>query len=282
MIPRSIRADYPVDPVIVEILRAVSQVALAAGIDYMLVGATARDILLTHVLGLAGRRATYDVDFAVAVKDWHQFNTLKDMLKAEPGFRTDDRMQQRLYYNGTQGDLNYQLDLVPFGNISEGSTQLAWPPDMKVVMNISGYDDVLAAAELVRFAPGFDGKVVSLAGLAILKLVAWSDRGRETAKDAHDLIHLMDNYASAGNLDRVYDEEGVIEAGNYDPDQAGVYLLGKDIQRVASSHTLGVLKQIIEWDFDRLANDMVKSVRYAENAEQGVHSRLHLLLQALN
>ena len=74
----------------------------------------------------------------------------------------------------------------------------------------------------VTFLPGFDGKVVSLAGLAILKLVAWSDRGLENPKDAHDLIHLMDSYAAAGNIDRVYEEDGVIEAGAYDPDLAGV------------------------------------------------------------
>ena len=34
----------------------------------MLVGATARDILLNHVFGMAARRATHDLDFAVAVR----------------------------------------------------------------------------------------------------------------------------------------------------------------------------------------------------------------------
>lgn len=70
MIPRSIKPDLPVDPVTVEILRAVAEETQAEGIDYLLVGATARDVLLTHVHGLASRRATYDVDFAVAVKNW--------------------------------------------------------------------------------------------------------------------------------------------------------------------------------------------------------------------
>lgn len=69
MNPHSIRADRPVDPVTIDILRAVAEEARAEGIDYMLVGATARDVLLTHVFGIASRRATYDVDFAVTVKD---------------------------------------------------------------------------------------------------------------------------------------------------------------------------------------------------------------------
>jgi len=279
--PRSIKPDRPVDHVTIDILRAVAEEAQAEQVDYMLVGATARDILLTHVFGLATRRATYDVDFAIAVKDWGQFDALRARLIARGTFDSGGHAQQRLYYKGGQGDLHYHLDLVPFGPISQGTDELAWPPDMKVIMNLAGYDDVLAAAELVTFAPGFDGKVVSLAGLAILKLVAWSDRGRENPKDAHDLIHLMDNYAAAGNIDRVYDEDGVIEAADYDPDLAGVYLLGKDIQRVASERTISVLKQIVERDFDRLSTEMTRATRHLDNAEQRVQTRLRLLLQAI-
>jgi len=259
----------------------VAEEAQAEQVDYMLVGATARDILLTHVFGLAARRATYDVDFAIAVKDWDQFDALRARLIARGTFIPGGQARQRLYYKGDQGDLNYHLDLVPFGQITQGSDELAWPPDMKVIMNLAGYDDVLAAAERVTFLPGFDGKVVSLAGLAILKLVAWSDRGLENPKDAHDLIHLMDSYAAAGNIDRVYEEDGVIEAGDYDPDLAGVYLLGKDIRRVASEQTIAVLTQIVERDFNRLSNEMTKAMRHLDDAEPRIQTRLRLLLQAI-
>jgi predicted nucleotidyltransferase len=279
--PRSIRADRPIDDVTIDILRAVAEEAQAEQVDYMLVGATARDILLTHVFGLAARRATYDVDFAIAVKDWDQFDALRARLIARGTFIPGGQARQRLYYKGDQGDLNYHLDLVPFGQITQGSDELAWPPDMKVIMNLAGYDDVLAAAERVTFLPGFDGKVVSLAGLAILKLVAWSDRGLENPKDAHDLIHLMDSYAAAGNIDRVYEEDGVIEAGDYDPDLAGVYLLGKDIRRVASEQTIAVLTQIVERDFNRLSNEMTKAMRHLDDAEPRIQTRLRLLLQAI-
>lgn len=281
MTPRSVRADQPVDPVTIDILRAVAEEAKTEGIDHMLVGATARDILLTHVFGIASRRATYDVDFAIAVKDWNQFDAMKSRLIQRKTFIESGKVQQRLYYKGEHGNLNYYLDLVPFGGLAPDSKEIAWPPDMKIIMNVAGYDDVLAAAELVTFAPGFDGKVVSLAGLAILKLVAWSDRGRENPKDAYDLIHLMDSYAAAGNLDRVYDDEEVIGAGDYDPDLGGVYLLGKDIERVASARTLGTLKQIIERDYERLLLEMIKATPRVENVEQRVETRLRLLQRAL-
>lgn len=281
MTPRLIRHDRPVDPIIIDILRVVAADASADGIDYMLVGATARDILLNHVFGISARRATYDVDFAVAVEDWPQFDALRSRLLAHGTFKEHGAAKQRIYFTGPNGSLCYPLDLVPFGPIADGEGEIAWPPDMAVIMNVAGYDDVLAAAEHVRFAADFDGKVVSLAGLAILKLVAWSDRGRENPKDAHDLIHLMDNYTAAGNLERVYDEEGVIEAGDADPDLAGVYLLGKDIRHVASADTLAMLLRIIRQDFDRLCHEMIKANRHADNADERVVSRLRLLEKSL-
>lgn len=64
-----IRDDRPLNPIIIDILHSVAADASAEGIDYMLVGATARDIPLNHVFGIVARRATYDVDFAVAVRD---------------------------------------------------------------------------------------------------------------------------------------------------------------------------------------------------------------------
>jgi predicted nucleotidyltransferase len=279
--PRLIRDDRPIDPVIIDILRAVAGDASAEGIDYMLVGATARDILLNHVFGIVARRATYDVDFAVTVKDWQQFDALRARLLSRRNFKEPGTARQRLYFIGPTGIPGYQLDLVPFGEIAEGAAEIAWPPDMAVIMSVVGYDEALATAEHVQLAADFDVKVVSLSGLAILKFVAWSERGRANPKDAHDLIHLMDSYTAAGNLERVYDEEGVIEAGEADPDLAGVYLLGKDIQRVASAETLEVLRRIIRQDFDRLSNEMIKANRHLDNVEERVVSRLRLLEKSL-
>lgn len=91
----------------------------------------------------------------------------------------------------------------------------------------------------------------------------------------------MNNYADAGNFDRVYNEDGVIAAGNDDPDLAGVYLLGKDIQRIATAGTLEALKKIIGQDLDRLSNEMIKAVRHLDDPEHHVELRLRLLQQGL-
>jgi predicted nucleotidyltransferase len=58
----TIRADKPVNPVILEIIASVQTLARQLGYDYLLVGASARDMLMSHVFGIESRRATHDVD----------------------------------------------------------------------------------------------------------------------------------------------------------------------------------------------------------------------------
>ena len=236
---------------------------------------TARDLLLTHVFGIPARRATHDVDFAVAVEDWNQFEDLKTRLLAREGFDTSERMKQRLYYDGEKKEAGYPIDLVPFGGITQGTDEISWPPDMAVTMNVVGYGEVLAAAVSVEIAEGVNIRVASLPGLAILKLVAWSDRGASNSKDAQDLYHLMANYAQAGNIDRLYgDEFPMLEAAEHDPDIAGACLLGKDVALLANESTRLALKKILEESYDALALEMVKSIRMMEDASERVETRL--------
>ncbi len=54
--------------------------ATGLGIDIMVVGAVARDILMQHYVGLTPERATADLDIAIAVSSWAGFDTLTDPL----------------------------------------------------------------------------------------------------------------------------------------------------------------------------------------------------------
>ncbi|WP_433298991.1 hypothetical protein ACQP2F_45010 [Actinoplanes sp. CA-030573] len=59
--------------------------AVACGLDIMVVGATARDILIRHALGAAPQRATADVDVAVAVSSWAALRQLTGGLAKRSG-----------------------------------------------------------------------------------------------------------------------------------------------------------------------------------------------------
>jgi len=273
--PHSLKPEFPLDATALEILCTVTAEAASAGIECMIIGATARDILLTHVFGVPPRRATYDVDFAVAVENWDQFEQLKSRLSAKKGFDASERMKQRLYYLGQEKEHGHPLDLVPFGGITQDTNEIVWPPDMQVTMNVAGYQEVLKAAEQVELAPGYIAKVASLTGLAILKRIAWSDRGSSNPKDAHDLYQIMTKYADAGNADRLYGAEfTLLEQADYDPEIAGACLLGKDTALLASETTYLQLMAILEQDYDRLALEMVKSIRHADDAQAKVEVRM--------
>jgi predicted nucleotidyltransferase len=64
----------------------------------LLVGAAARDLLLVHVHGQRVRRATKDVDFAVAIASQEAHTQLQKRLMDHHGFRNDSLQVQRLFF----------------------------------------------------------------------------------------------------------------------------------------------------------------------------------------
>src|SRR6185437_11520865 len=113
----SISPERPVDPFIVAILELIDRLLHDAKIPYMLVGATARDLLLHHVFGHAVTRATYDLDFAVLVDSWDQFAIVKQLFLKIPGFTDKGRTGQRLYYQAAGARFETIVDIIPFGKL---------------------------------------------------------------------------------------------------------------------------------------------------------------------
>jgi len=197
--------------------------------------------LLTHVFDLTVHRATRGVDFAVAVKDWDQFEAIKTRLVENSRFVRDKAMTHRLLGTG------YPVDIIPFGGVETPDKTIAWPPELTSVIDVTGYDDALAAAHNVQVEPGLVVCVVSLPGLVLLKLFAWVDRGHENSKDATDFAILIRSYADAGNRDRLYgDAINVMEAVDYREDLAAARLLGLDVAGIMTEPTRIHLTKLLE------------------------------------
>lgn len=256
----SIAPDHPVDHVVIEILIHVDHMAQELGLEYFVTGATARDILLTGVFGLETGRATHDVDLGVVVDGWPRFDAVKARLVATQNFIAAEDVVHRLLYRGRTG---YPLDLIPFGGIEGPASKIAWPPDRTTIMNVAGYREALAATQTVEIHPGVLVPIVSLPGLAILKLFAWADRGAANHKDATDLVTLLRHYSAAGNEDRLFGVDiGVLEAVSYDIDRAGPRLLGRDVARITARETQAAILELLEGvRLDRLIQDMARETR---------------------
>lgn len=278
----TIRLDKPFNPVLLEILSTVRSVTGELGCDYLLVGATARDILMTHVFGLDTPRATHDVDFAIALDHWERFNALKAALVATGSFTPAADRIHLLHYKPTEYGNAFPLDLIPFGGVEQEAHRIAWPPDMNVFMRVTGYAEALASALDVEADNGLVIRVVSIPALAALKLLAWDDRGLQDNKDAQDLLFLLQHYHEAGNGDRMYEEAfELLEAAGFDLPLAGATLLGHDTRVILHDDSLHALLAILAdpRKRDRLLVHMTRSAGIESDMADKLLSQFELGLR---
>lgn len=263
------RTDRPIDPITKQVISEVIQASQALGFPLLLVGATARILLLENVYGLNAGRATYDIDFAFAVDNWEQFETLKAYLIANKQCFKHERMLQRLYMALDGFEQPFNIDLIPFGVIEHQPNKIAWPPDKSIVMNVAGYNDALIASAPIEIGRNAVINVASLPGIAILKIFAWSDRGHDDPKDAIDLVLLLRSYHEAGNQDRIYvDATNALEEVDYDIELAGAWLLGSDAAHMASPETSAGLRILLTGEKRRrLVEDMARAIKGREDSQ---------------
>jgi predicted nucleotidyltransferase len=102
-------------------------------------------------------------------------------------------------------------------------------------------------------------RVACLAGLALLKIVAWDARRFE--RDAEDLGLIMRNYLDAGNQDRIYGDYGdCLDLLNeeFDYDKASARILGRDIGRLLTNTSRMVVDRALS--AETLAMVMVRNI----------------------
>lgn len=255
--------DLPVkiEPVVQAALRAVANATQAAGADWFVTGATARDWLLEYLHGIKTLRATKDADFGVAVRDWEEFGRIRAAILAGGEFMADERAAHRLTNALVRG---FHLDLVPFGPLAENGAEIAWPPDNAIVMNVIGFQEAFEAAVPLRVADDLVVKVASLPGLMLMKLFAWRDRRHEnTPKDAWDLKLLLTNYERAGNENRIYDE-GVMALEDFDAGPAAARLLGRDVARLLRPETRRALLELLDDELIGDANTLAEQIAHVD------------------
>ena len=57
----------------IECFEELNKAAKSTKLKYMLVGATARDLVMEYVYGIASPRRTYDIDISIYVDSWDAF-----------------------------------------------------------------------------------------------------------------------------------------------------------------------------------------------------------------
>lgn len=190
------------------------------GIDYYLVGARARDLWTDHI-SLGPKRTTEDVDLCIYINDYNQYRALVKDLVELYGFSRDEKEAYRFYHKGT-------VDLIPFGGIEKnGEVFLDNPP---ISLSVYGTKEAVSNAEVVER----DFRVITLAGLCILKLIAFYEKPDQRAKDLEDFYFILENYGQiAGDqlFDRVEHEDLITD--EFELPVASARLLGRQLKSIS-------------------------------------------------
>jgi predicted nucleotidyltransferase len=245
-------------------LAVVANVLARHATQWLLVGAAARDMVLSFGYGLEMTRATRDLDIGVAIPAWETFEKIATDLVDRAGFTRDTSMSHRFRTDGAV------VDIVPFGAVATDGV-LAWPPDGEFEMSVLGFRETYAASDEVLLPGQILVRVASPPGLLLLKMIAWDERHMEKPKhDAVDIAALLHTYSSKRALDDVYTNGAdLLETFEYDVELVGAALMGRYSAAIAEPETAEEVLRILDRETDidgwlLLASDMsLRSVDWA-------------------
>lgn len=234
-------------PLLKKLLEELIPVFQKLEIKFFVIGATARDIIM-EIHGEKSGRRTQDIDIAIAIDKWDEFSTIEKEIIQLPDFKKDLKQQQRFLYLK-----DFQLDIVPYGGITTAEDKIFWPPDQSFAMTVLGFEEAEKDLVRVKIDDTLEIDIVSLAGIFILKLVAWKDRHHKGNKDADDMGFILLNYLNIHEERAVMEHyEEVYEIERFSITKAGAALLGIDINILISDSKTNKakLKAIIETEIN--------------------------------
>lgn len=157
------------------------------------------------------------------------------------------------------------------------NAKIFWPPNEEVAMSVLGFSEVKEGLISVKIDEEFEINIASLAGIFILKIVAWEDRHIKGNKDADNMGFILLNYLS------IYEERALERYEEiYAPDDlsiitAGAKLLAEDvfdILKVNHKTKMSILKilkdQYHEAEESKLINQIIETntiIKYEDAIE---------------
>jgi predicted nucleotidyltransferase len=242
----SLDISRKIEPQKAEVLAAVNRVAGKNGISFFIAGGAARDFILQSGYGIRTRRVTLDVDIGVRVSSWDEYSKIIEALLFNESF-TRTEIEHR--YESPPPE-KIKVDILPFGKIEMNKRIIRWRRDKKE-MNMTGFNEAYEAAINVNIlsSPPVIVKMTSLAGLALLKLISWSEQPYMRDRDAKDFKEIMYNYLETYPDDSIYTTHPDIAGDDYELISARV--LGRDIGIIGGSGIQALLIEIVSRECDQ-------------------------------
>jgi len=265
----NISSDSFLNPLLKELLEELTKYFSSIETEFYVIGATARDIILSSIHNQEPGRKTDDLDIAIAIPDWNKFDEISIGLCQVDGFYKSKKHKQRFWFREV-----FMLDIVPFGEIARADKNIYWPPEETHAMSVVGFTEVAKHTLEIIVDDSFTIYVASLPGIFLLKLAAWKDRHLKTKKDADDMAFIITNYLEI-NIDRAVSENyDLYLVEDFSTFIAGASLLGRDMKKIltpnreAPNELISLLKaEVAKEDESQLINHILEthaSLKYEE------------------
>lgn len=205
MIDLTGRTDVPVAE---EVLHELATTCRDLNLEFLVVGAAARDLVIHAHQHRQPIRATNDIDIAVAVRVGEQFTQLAGRMKKK------NRSEHKFDVLGVE------VDVVPFGGI-EQERSIRFGDDHH--LDVNGLQEAHSTALSVKIPQGTQIRVASAPAQSALKILAWRDRHLANPKDGLDLRVILTALAEDPFVDDVWDDHEALDATDYDIFAAASY-----------------------------------------------------------
>jgi predicted nucleotidyltransferase len=212
-----------------EIFLALERGFTKFGIDFYLVGATARDVWMKGFYDLPPKRATSDIDIGIMIRDSSDFDELKSYLIEKEGFVSSKGNEFVLIWKDKS-----QVDLIPFGDLErEGIVTVKGTGFTS--MNVEGFKEVYEQASEEIISEGQRFKVCTLPGIVILKLIAWDDRPEVRRDDIDDIAEIIKDYFHL-NDEVIFEQHSDLFADDIELDKVASQFLGRELGKIVSGN----------------------------------------------
>ena len=254
-----------------DITKKISEFLLREKQEFVLIGAKDRDLFFEqNGIEVVGTR---DIDFAVVINDWGQFDDLKSRLIKEFGLVQDKKIY-RLMWGITP------IDFLPFGNIEDGNFTIIWPNSFRERIKVMGFKEACDNATDIDI-DGVKTKVIIPEMLVALKLNSWSHDTTRT-KDAIDIKCVLDNVSvlcRGLSSDATLGAEKLEQGFDTSKEKLILRLGLKVRQLLGPGQPLDYLEGVIEGD--KMRNMLVRHMNNDSIPEAGLHKELSSMLSSL-
>jgi len=187
---------------------------LGSSVDLSLIGALALACALPRF-----RRQTNDVDITIALP----LDEANAALARLPGWIRTGRAEYE--WRSASGTL---VHAIPVDASSRKQGFLVWPSTGRR-MSLVGMRHAFENTNPLSVAAGVTVRSASVPAVILMKSVAYQDRPRERERDVDDFATVMDVYIDGLETRRWDEARGVTR------EDAGAYLLGRDVGRIADA-----------------------------------------------